>query len=264
MPKKSKRNDLATDLRAQLKPSHLVRLRRLPSADVAFFGNGPDDGTGPEPVYVGIEFKRLGEMLDSIQSGRFAGNQLPGLMDDYNSRILLLEDDIRVSSAGHLEVLKPFKQRNGKYKYGWTDRVQGPTSRVWMYRDIMNWIRTITIKGNVRFVNTKSRNETVHWILSEYWWWNSKEWEEHRSHIQIYDMHQTPLSRRAGFLTNVPRTAKIATQIPGLGQEKALAAAETFHNPWDFIHASAEELMEVPGIGETLANKIVEFWHGRS
>ena len=67
--------DLFEPLKARKLP---VRLSKLEAGDVAFIGNGPEG----RPVPVGIEYKKLPEMLGCFRD-RFAGHQIIGMGDGH-------------------------------------------------------------------------------------------------------------------------------------------------------------------------------------
>src|SRR2546426_10716375 len=81
-------------------PSGSAEICRLNSADYAFVGNG-----NGKPTLVGIERKGLNDALQCIQTGRFAGTQLPGLLHDYDVVYLIVEGAWRPGKEGTLERL---------------------------------------------------------------------------------------------------------------------------------------------------------------
>ena len=64
--------DLAAPLTRLGLPAELTT---LPFGDIAFEGQGDDRG----PLTVGIEFKVLTDLVQSLRSGRLVGHQVPGL-----------------------------------------------------------------------------------------------------------------------------------------------------------------------------------------
>src|SRR5271166_1849574 len=60
--------------------------KTLHAGDFSFLGNGPND----EPWTIGIERKRMRDMVNSIRGGRFSGEQLPKLLN-YDRAYLIFE-----------------------------------------------------------------------------------------------------------------------------------------------------------------------------
>ena len=58
-----------------LMPLGLAHLSALPYTDACWNGLGP----GGAAVIVGVERKRVGDMLACLKDGRFVGHQLPGM-----------------------------------------------------------------------------------------------------------------------------------------------------------------------------------------
>ena len=78
-----------------------VTSTRLVAGDVCFDGNGQ----GGKRIAVGIERKRLRDMINSIRTGRYAGSQLPTMLDLYDDCYLIIEGYQRCGQDGELETL---------------------------------------------------------------------------------------------------------------------------------------------------------------
>src|SRR5574341_1238250 len=81
-------------------------LTRLEYGDVAFSGRGPSG-----VCTVGVEIKKIPDLVDCIYSGRFAGHQLPGMLDTYDYCYLLVEGATRAGKLGTLE----YRRAGGKW-----------------------------------------------------------------------------------------------------------------------------------------------------
>jgi len=215
-----------------------VDLCPLDFADCAFVGNGP----GGKPVGVGIELKKLKDMLSCITTGRFSGHQLPGLVQNYDEVWLIVEGIYRPNPKdGVLETL------SGR---SWEPLRLG--ARSWVYRDFEAYLTTIEIKGGVRLRRTTSRDETARVVGSLYSWWVNSDFDEHRSHLTFNRARDTAL------LSPPSLKHEIAACLPGLGYMKGGAAAGHFGSVTAMILADEREWQRVPGIGKGLAKKIVE------
>jgi ERCC4-type nuclease len=237
--------DLAPPLRARGLP---VQVSRLEYGDVRFVGNGPDG----VPYLVGIEHKQLSDILKCITDGRFAGHQLPGLVESYNVIYLYIEGVYRNDQrTGILQV----PGRNGVW------RSASVGTRQFTFRELDNYLNTIELKGGVHVVRTYNQAETADKISNVYKWWTAKEWEEHRAHLAFDEAAET--CRRAALVRpNLVR--RIASELPGIGWEKSIAVARAFATPIDLVAADVEEWEAIPGIGRTMAKRIVEALRGNN
>jgi len=216
-------------------PHGMVSVGRLEYGDVSFVGNGPND----EPILVGIERKALGDLINSITSGRFAGHQLPGLVSSYHVVYLIVEGLWRPGTTGLLEV------RKGQ---GWEPLDRG---RRWMWADVEAWLTTVEQKAGVRIRKTVGMGETAAMILALYRWWTSKEYDEHRAHLTLHKPPDSAALRKASLVR------VMAAELPGIGWEKSERVAKRFRNVVEMVNAEEHEWREVEGVGNTIAHKIV-------
>lgn len=210
----------------------------LDFGDCAFIGNGPDD----QPVGVGIELKKLKDMLSCVTTGRFSGHQLPGLVQNYNEVWLIIEGIYRPNPHdGVLETL------NGRE---WRPISLGAKS--WVYRDFESFLTTMEVKGGIRLRRTTSRDETARVVAGIYSWWTNSTYAEHRAHLTFNR------ARDQALLAPPSLKHEIAACLPGLGYMKGGAAAGHFETVREMVNAPVEEWTRIPGIGKTLAKRIVE------
>lgn len=217
-------------------PAGDAKLERLDYADFSFLGNGLDG----VPYLIGIERKVIRDLLNSMTSGRFAGHQLPGLLNSYHVVHLVVEGIIRPNPAtGVLEI------RN---RTTWKTLELG--SRRFMMRDVWCFINTLEIKCGIHCTFTSTDHETVKYVTSLYQWWNRKEYAEHRSHLQ------------PNLGTTVPLAAyslvqKVAAQLKGVGWDKrSKAISDNFCSVADMVAASESDWKAVDGIGAKLSKSI--------
>lgn len=252
--------DLYPLLRAKGLP---VTLTRLDYADVSFLGTGPEG----EPVSIGVEVKTIRDVINSLATGRFAGHQLPGLIASYDQSWLLIEGLWRSNAkTGLLE----YRRARGTW-----DRVTAG-SRQFMYRDLVTWLFTMQIKGGVSVTRCSDWNEATVWLCTLYQWWTQKDgkaegWESHKSHLAFHDgtRNGTPYKRdRAtqmvsslsdkALLTRPTLCRMVAAQLPSIGWEKSRHIAKRYKTVEELCSATPDELMELEGIGPTLANGIYQ------
>lgn len=208
----------------------------LQFADCAFVGKGPNG-----PVSVGMELKRLEDILACITSGRFSGHQLPGLVQHFDEIYLVIEGIYRPNPKdGVLET------RHGKE---WRPVNLG--NRAWMYRDLEAYLTTVEVRGGVRLRRTSDRQETARVVAQIYRWWDT-DFEDHTSHLAINR------SRDVALFTKPSLRYLVAASLPGLGHMRAGCAAGHFKTVQEMVLADEKEWASIPGIGKGTAQKIVE------
>ena len=214
-----------------------VELTTLDVADVAWLGRGPGD----EPVACGVEIKRIGDLIQSIHSGRLSGHQLPKLIRDYPHAWLLVEGRYRSGGDGLLET-----------KQGAQWLPHGNGRRPLMYREIEGFLTTLELRAGIHLRRTWDRPETAAVLAGLYHWWTGKAYEDHRAHVAL---HGTIQDSQLIYKPSLRR--RIAAELPGIGVEKSGAIADHFPTVRAMVEAGGEEWQTIPGIGKGLATKIV-------
>jgi ERCC4-type nuclease len=212
---------------------------RLTFGDVAFNGNGPKGETA-----VVIERKRITDLIDSMQTKRLSGHQLPGLSDSYDFCYLLVEGMWRPGENGELEVHQgAWKQSHSKGLH---------------YRSIDNYLATLELKAGVIYRRTMTVKETVWAIVDLYRWW-SKPWAEHKAHEALYAPVETGApGRRMSLVTRkISMVEKMAAQLPGV-DSKAAVVAKRFATVLEMCAATEKDWTGIDGIGKIGARKIME------
>lgn len=223
----------------------------LPAGDIAFLGNGPDG----EYIGVGIEYKKIGDLLSCMCDGRLSGHQLPLLQELYPAQYWLLVEGVWRGNpqSGLLETLW---QNPYSHKPQWIEASVG--SRKFTSMEFNSWLTTLLVCGGLRLIQSYDLDGTVQLIAAQYHWWTSKEFEEHRSHLRP-DTSGTPTR-----LLRKPKTQKerskllaerIAAQFDGIGWEKAAKLALKFGTGRKLISATHEDWMAVDGLGKTLTDR---------
>jgi len=214
-----------------------VELVTLPAADMAILGRGVDEA----PVLVGIERKRISDLLQSVSSGRLVAGQLPELARQYHECWLLVEGGFLVSESGVL--LRPGRQgQHTPYRLG---------RKQYLARDLFAFLLTLEHCAGIRVQHTRDAEESVQWLVALYRWWTAKAFDEHRAHLRM------DRARDAVMLREFTLVERMAAELPGIGMDRALAVGEAFQTPLQMICASEQEWRAIPGIGKTLAAGIV-------
>jgi ERCC4-type nuclease len=214
-----------------------VELATLPAADAALVGRGPEG----VPILIGIERKRISDLLQSVSNGRLVAGQLPELVKQYHEVWLLVEGDYLVDDHGTL--LRP--GRGGKH----TPYMLGP--KKYLAQHLYSFLLTLEHCAGVRVHRTRDAAESAAWLASLYKWWTGKAYEDHRSHLRM------DRARDAVLLRDLTLVERWAAELPGVGMDRALAVGGYFSTALEMACADEASWREVPGIGKTLAKRIV-------
>lgn len=208
-----------------------------------FMGHGP----GGKEVTVGVEFKKVRDLLASLRTQRFQGHQLHELQA-YDFRFLLVEGEWRHNDAGQVVMRSGYKD--------WSP-VPGGFSAAELDKTLLG----LVLRAGIIVKETHTRRDTVRWISSLYRNFTDVGWEEHTSHIGLY-------RPGAGFTRPSPFRNFIAG-IPGVGLKRS-RSVETFFShprtgkasPRRAVAAGADVWQEIDGIGRKVAEQIDAFLEG--
>jgi len=219
-----------------------VELTQMPYGDVAWVGVGVDG----MPSSVGVEMKSVHDCIACVQSGRFAGHQLPGLIQSYDHIWLLVEGEYRA------------RPRDGVLEYWRTDYkgrefwdVVGGGQRGWMWRGFQSWLMSMSVMGGLRVQQCRNWEDGAAWIKMAYNWFQRT---EHKSHQVVYSGKQ--LYSDQALLIKPSLARRISKELPHVGIAKSKVVAERFPTVEQMVAASEREWAELPGIGKKLANTI--------
>lgn len=207
-----------------------VEMTTLEFGDCCFIGNGAESH-----VVVGIERKRITDLLQSLTSGRLSGHQLPGLNESYQHRWLLIEGQYRESKDGLIEI-----PRKGDWELV---RLH--------FAALENYLLTLTLRGGLHVQHTYNIRESAAWLHALWAWWTKKEWREHRSHLALHDAADYAMFSRPTLVH------RMAAQLPGI-DEKAKDVALKFKTVTEMVAAEEHTWREIPGIGKITAQRVVK------
>ncbi len=206
-------------------------------------GNGPSGG-----ILVGVEVKKIQDLLSSISTGRLAATQLPTLLDEHSEVWLLTIGSWRAGVNRRLEV----RGHKNWFPY-----------RIGKRYVPVSYIESFLIEIQVLGVHVKQAHdigEAVNWVMALDSWWG-KPWDKHRA------MRKSDRSGERALMPdmddNVRQMVEVAQKFPVLGYERAWAAAHCFPNTRAMVNATVEQWMEVPGVGKVIARAVVEALNGR-
>jgi ERCC4-type nuclease len=228
------------------------QLCRLPSGDAYIVGV---DADGQSTVNVGVEVKSVSDFVSSVDNGRLTAEQLPAMERDYDVVWLVVYGRFKPGYAGCLQSVN---------SHGlWVDHHAG--TRAVSYGYVVQNLMTISASG-VLVATVDSPAAAAHWLACLARWW-SKPLAQHSAFKKFNSAGDSEIDRRlkktaTGAVSYVdPKKklrAKIAKQFPGIGYDKAVAAAEHFPSTTAMVNATAEEWMELDGVGKVIAKAIVE------
>jgi ERCC4-type nuclease len=230
-------NDLLAPLKAAGFDAQLVELA---FGDIAFEGKGPNGTT----LNIGVELKVLGDLINSLRTGRLAGHQLPGLLKTYDHAWLLVEGQWRANAAGQVTTQK----RRG---------VWAPVPGKMSASELDKQLLTLELCGGLHVAHTHTRADTVRFLGNLYRWWTDRALDSHTSHLAL---HVSPTVYAIS-----PFRAAVC-QWPGIGLKTSSAVERRFSS---IRHAAAAPVEEWAAIttgdrklGKKTAERVVKFLRG--
>lgn len=215
----------------------------LDFGDACWQGNGPDG-----EVTIGMERKRIGDLLNSIATGRLSGHQLPGLLESYYRAYLIVEGEWKEDPVtGEIKIHKWGKQ--------WSNP---PGGRTWKAKDVIHYLSSLEVITGILVKYSHSMWETAQTVNHLYSWWQKK-WEWHRSHLQLHKFQPSSAFLRPGKASLLRR---MVTELPGIGFDRARNVEEFFGSIEAMFFAEIEEWQEIEGIGKVTAKMVWEALHG--
>lgn len=191
--------EYAAGLRKQGIESQVIR---LDSADMAFVGKGPDD----TQVDVGIELKKIPDLGSSLRTGRLCGDQFVKMQQTYNKIALIVEGKWKITPIGRISYSGP---KGEELELGG-----------WTAVELQKRLLTLQFVADVPVIYTHDKRQTLIALTSIYRWWTDKDFEEHRSHVQV--KHSSSFFATTQFV-------KTIETLPGVGVAVAKAAEKKFN-----------------------------------
>jgi ERCC4-type nuclease len=231
-------------------PIPAVSSTRLLCGDACFDGLGRDN----KHTHVGIERKRIRDMMNSIRSGRYSGKQLPEMLDFYDHSYLIIEGYVRCGPGGDLETLVTTANPQSTTLGGrWYPVMAG--NRTFRYFELDHFIATIETHTPVKVRRTTTDFQTAAEILSIYTH-HQRPPESHHAHQALHTPQNVATIGKAGLVR------RVAACLNGIGWEKSAAVALKFHTVEEMVLAGPNE-WKMPGIGKVLAQKAFDQLRGK-
>jgi ERCC4-type nuclease len=225
-------------------PKGEAKLTHLQYADASFMGK---DSQGV--CSVGVERKKLEDLLSSMQTGRLAGSQLIGLTNTYDVVYLIIEGVWRVGADGVLEKLKGRKRR------AWKPVILG--QRRYMARELDSFLNTLQMKVGVLVRESGTARHTAMIIRNLYGWFQK---DEHISHLAI---HKNRFRDEEVLLSRPPLVRRVAAELDGVGWKRSLEVSKVFPSVLELSQANEKDWESIKGIGKTIARRVVKEIQGK-
>jgi len=209
-----------------------IMLEEPSAGDACWVGNGEHGD-----CMVGLERKVIGDLVQSMQTKRLSGLQLPGMRKIYPYVVLVVEGIWRPGERGELEVMG---RGDGRW---WPQRGV-------LYRQISSFLRTLRTIGGVDVVRTATDRETAVEIVDAWHWWQ-KRWAEHKSHRAVYAPSSEYTGKKWQWLEAGGRKVdlkkvtamKVASQLP-LVDERSWRVARHFGTVRQMVECGYREVEE--------------------
>ncbi len=207
-----------------------AELDTLEFGDVTFEINTADGR-----ALVGIERKKVSDLLNCINDGRYAGFQQPGMGQLFAYRILIVEGIFKPSPQGYLMVMR------GNF---WAH----PTGYPVMYDKLFSWLTSVALVAGTTYIRSSTDWETAYQICCMYKW-GQKEWADHTSQFEV---------NRIVFPAILKPTFErtVASCIDGIGIKLAAQAEKHFVTVPRMVNSDEQGWMAI--VGSKKASKIVK------
>lgn len=238
----------------------IAQLTRLDSADAMFVGNGP---TGT--LLVGVEVKRIDELIAAQQSGRLT-TQVERMLDTYGRSYLAYygyictddEDLLLYDISGATNYTYGVPEFPDHVYASFGAPIDGNVGRKVPYAYLFNLLSDLDESG-IRYVHCNTYADVATYIGRLHRAW-SKPWAS-RTYLRTVDNSQPqPLIPRYATDKSEHERIKlfvaVASHLPGMGYTRALAVAKHFTSMRALFNASVMELMSVDGVGKTGATRL--------
>jgi ERCC4-type nuclease len=240
-------------------------MTRLPSGDIMIIGKGPNNS----PLSIGIEYKKVGELLDSLHSKRFQGFQHPNMCQDYQICFLLVAGRVRE----HLGMLQYTNGSTSK----WHDADFGGNFS-YTYSAYQKFISGPGYIQHFNLLPVETIEDAARQVCAVYEVY-SKPWTAHKSFRCTQDVairesrfNDNQLTPLVNITRNHRNWIRFISSIPGVDFEIASALCDVFSNVDQICNSSVEFISSILiskkngrglTIGPNRASNILEFLTGK-
>lgn len=223
--------DLLAPLQRMGLPAELIHMS---SGDLAFQGRGE----GGKPVLIGVEYKKLPELVGSLRTERLQGHQLMKMRDTYDFSYLLIEGELLYDSRGRL--LRRAGRRDFK-----------PLGGGMGVSELLKRLHVLHLRGGLNVIWTTRQADSLKQIEALYRVWSDCDLDEHTSHIAIY---------QAPTLIEISDFRQMISRLPGIGIKMSKLVEDKFKGSIrKALLAPQSEWESIDGIGTKTATAIQEY-----
>ena len=179
-----------------------VVVKRLPSGDVQFTGRGEKGA----PLLIGVEHKKLSDLVQSLNDGRLVGDQIPAMLAMFDRSHLIIEGDWQRDADGSVSTWKSAGKRA---------RLKGAPNAI----ELRKRLYSIELRTGVRVEWAPTRRWSLDFLYTMYRVWTDKDLDEHKSHLAVHSpdadsLFKLPLSDfRAGLQVFLPGVGFAASKV---------------------------------------------------
>ena len=224
----------------------------LDAGDCCFEGWGEDEAGQAKRQMIGLERKRLSDLVNCMRDRRLSGAQLRRMRECYDFSMVVVEDVWRPGENGEIVTF-----RGGLWRTFYTGK--SPVA----YRQVLAYLTTLELVGGVTIRRSSGVDETACQYAALWHWFNGKKWREHNSIDQIYTITpgDSAASRRGrrGMLPvdrKITRLEMMAAQLPGV-DSKARDVARYFGTVRAMAEATEKDWQKIKGIGKLTAREAI-------
>lgn len=232
-----------------------VCVTELEYGDCCFAGHGQHG----DAVF-GCERKKLSDLVNSMRDRRLSGFQLRGMFRSYDYVYLMAEGEYRPGPNGEiLEMINPSRDYWRPFYKSGNLGDRGAVS----YAQLTAYLTSLELISNVVVRRTRNAHETAAQYAALWHWSNDKSWDKHTSGDAVYapppNVNGVSRGGRVGMqvLREPNRVEKVAAQLAGIGDTRAVAAGKRFRSVRAMVNASRAEWCEVDGVAGKGADKIM-------
>lgn len=233
------------DLQPLLASLHVkTEIRTLKYGDFCWEGQGPKGA-----CMIGVERKRVRDFIASCRDCRLQDTQLSGMLEVYDYSFLVVEGVVRANPEDGL------LEQSVKHGH-WRPVLLGSTA--FSYHEFHGRLATLGMKTPLHIIRTGGPSETAQELVFWHHWWADKEWDAHKS---LHGFHTPPDPSGSIFRPGLVR--RVAKELPGIGWDRSRAVAAEFSTVRELACAPVQRWVQIPGIGDTTAAKVVAAIEGR-
>jgi ERCC4-type nuclease len=203
-----------------------AEMTRLEYADAAFEINGPEG-----PMLVGIERKRLHDILACVQDGRYSGHQRIGMKDMYGISVLMIE--------GHWKPHDPEGYLMEGYSGGISWGYCRPGGQRVLYSKLYRYLVSVGLSGVIVSYSRDPFHTAFN--INEWRQWGQKSWDAHTSMMDIHKVAIPSLNRKPTLVQ------KWANDLEGIGVKTSALATRQFRSALELANADESEWLRIPG-----------------